>query len=117
MPTAPSMDGYASSGAAIIKNGKKITVNSHAPDDIIIDLDIIKDAPKDMLAAGFGDIIGKYTSLMDWQLSNLINDEPINKKSFNMMNEALLACVNSFNSLVNNESKALEKLMDALIIS
>ena len=35
------------------------------------DVDVLKDAPLDMLKAGYGDIIGKYSALCDWKLSNI----------------------------------------------
>ena len=73
--TAPSMDGYASSGAAMIMGGMKITYTTHAPAYIVADVDVIKNAPLDMIRSGYGDIIGKYSSLNDWKLAALINHE------------------------------------------
>ena len=73
--TAPSMDGYASVGAALILNGMKITLNARPPKAIIADTSVLKDAPIDMLRAGYGDIIGKYSCLNDWKLSHCVNGE------------------------------------------
>ena len=69
------MDGYASVGAALILKRMKVTLNARPPKAIIGDTDILKDAPKEMLQAGYGDIIGKYSCLNDWKLSALINNE------------------------------------------
>ena len=73
--TAPSMDGFASSGAAMIFAGMKVTFTTHAPDLILGDTDILCTAPAEMVAAGFADIIGKYSALNDWKLSHLVNGE------------------------------------------
>ncbi len=73
--TAPSMDGYASSGAAMIVGGMKVTYAAHPPRFILADVDIVKRAPMDMIRAGYGDIIGKYSSLNDWKLSRLMRGE------------------------------------------
>lgn len=73
--TAPSMDGFASSGAAMIFEGMKVTFTTHAPDLILGDTDILCTAPAEMIAAGFADIIGKYSALNDWRLSALVNGE------------------------------------------
>ena len=73
--TAPSMDGYASSGAAMIVGGMKVTYTAHPPCFILADVDIVKNAPLDMIRAGYGDIIGKYSSLNDWRLSRLMRGE------------------------------------------
>ena len=70
--TAPSMDGYASSGAAMILGGMKVTDTTHAPAIIIGDTELLKSAPMHMIRSGYGDIIGKYSSLCDWKLAHLI---------------------------------------------
>lgn len=59
--TAPSMDGYASVGAAMIWKNMKVTFTWHAPEVIIGDVDILKDALMEMIRAGYGDILGKYS--------------------------------------------------------
>ena len=73
--TAPSMDGYASVGAALILKGMKVTLNARPPKGILADTEVLRKAPMDMLQAGFGDIVGKYSCLNDWKLSALINGE------------------------------------------
>lgn len=73
--TAPSMDGYASKGAALILGGMKVTLNADTPEAIIADTDVLSAAPMDMIIAGYGDIIGKYSCLSDWKLSALVNGE------------------------------------------
>ena len=59
--TAPSMDGYASKGAAMITDNMKVTYNAHVPEVIIGDVDILKNAPMDMIKSGYGDILGKFS--------------------------------------------------------
>ena len=73
--TAPSMDGYASTGAAMILGGMKETVSAGLPRAIVADVDILRSAPIDMIKAGYGDIIGKYSALADWRLSAIVNGE------------------------------------------
>ena len=62
--TAPSMDGYASTGAAMILGGMKVTVSAGVPAAIIADTQVLKDAPMEMIQAGYGDIVGKYSRLL-----------------------------------------------------
>ena len=71
------MDGYASTGAAMILGGMKETVPAGLPRAIVADVDVLKNAPMEMLAAGFGDIIGKYSALSDWRLSEAVNGEKL----------------------------------------
>ena len=73
--TAPSMDGYASDGAAMILGGMKETVKAGLPKAIIADTNVLKNAPMDMIKAGYGDIIGKYSALNDWKFANIVYGE------------------------------------------
>ena len=73
--TAPSCDGFASTVSALVIDKMKTTIETAAPKAIIADINILKNAPMPMILAGVGDILGKYTSLCDWQLGRLINDE------------------------------------------
>ena len=115
LPTAASMDGYCSAGAALMREGCKVTDTVNPPAHVLVDADVIKTAPRIMTAAGFGDIVGKYTCLADWQLSHIINGEPIHKEAFAMMEQAREACMDAYEGLVRNESEAVEKLTSALL--
>ncbi len=113
--TAASMDGYCSKGAALMRNGFKVTDTVHSPSDILIDLEVVRSAPKIMTAAGFGDIIGKYTCLTDWKTAHYVKGEEINEKAYAMMEDAVAACIDAFDGLTRYEDGAVAKLMDALI--
>ena len=115
LATAPSMDGYCSKGSALMIAGKKVTNVVHMPSDVLIDAEIIKNAPKLMIASGFGDIAGKFTCLMDWQLSNIVNNEEINQKAFDLMLDAVQECMDNYQGIKNYEGDAIEKLMSALV--
>ena len=115
LPTAASMDGYCSAGAALMREGFKVTDIVNPPAHVLVDADVIRTAPRIMTAAGFGDIVGKYTCLADWQLSHIINGEPIHKEAFAMMEQAREACMDAYEGLVRNESEAVEKLTSALL--
>lgn len=73
--TAPSMDGYASDGAAMILGGMKVTVPSGLPYALVADTAVLAAAPAEMIRAGYGDIVGKYSALSDWRLANLVTGE------------------------------------------
>ena len=63
--TAPSMDGYASNVSPLIIRHLKTTYEARPARVIIGDLDVMSQAPLSMIAAGVGDIIGKYVCLAD----------------------------------------------------
>lgn len=114
--TAPSMDGYASAGSALILKGMKVTVNAAPPKAIIADTKILKDAPLDMLQAGYGDIIGKYSCLNDWKLSAMINEEYFCQKVYDITYETAdrVKCLAA--DIVKREEEAVEALMEALVV-
>ena len=114
--TAPSMDGYASSGAAMILKGMKETVPAGLPLAIIADTDVIKDAPMEMIKAGYGDIIGKYSALNDWKLSRIVNDEYFCDYIYNTTYEMIEKTLKTANGLVNRHKESVKNLMEALVI-
>ena len=113
--TAASMDGYCSKGAALMKGGVKVTDEVHSPKDVLIDLDVVCNAPKIMTAAGFGDILGKYTCLLDWQMANIVKGEQIHQNAFSLMERAMADCIGAFEGLTKYQPEAIAKLMNALI--
>ncbi|MBQ9734240.1 MAG: sn-glycerol-1-phosphate dehydrogenase [Clostridia bacterium] len=115
--TAPSMDGFASSGAAMILGGMKVTVTTRAPEVIIGDVDILKDAPMEMIAAGYADIIGKYSSLNDWKLANLINGEHLCPFLYNVTLTATNEVRSLAKKITERDEYAIGKLMETLVAS
>ena len=85
IPTAPSMDGYASAVSPLIVGGFKRTFSACPPLAIYADLDVLCKAPMAMIAAGFGDLVGKYTARADWEISRTINDEYFCQSSLDLM--------------------------------
>lgn len=73
--TAPSMDGFVSNTAALTISNLKASIPCDLPKVILGDIDILKQAPRRMIRAGLGDMIGKYSALTDWKLSRFINNE------------------------------------------
>jgi len=67
IPTSASHDGIASPFVSI-KGNKPHSLVATAPLGVFVDVDIIKKAPKKLLASGCGDLIAKITAVRDWQL-------------------------------------------------
>lgn len=115
LATAASMDGYCSKGSALMRGNFKVTVEVHTPEDVLIDPEIIRSAPKLMTASGFGDIVGKFTCLTDWETAHFVKGEPIHQKAYDMMKQARSDCMDAFEDLTAYKPQAVSKLMDALI--
>jgi len=114
--TAPSMDGYASTGAAMIMGGMKVTYSAKVPDAILADTEILKDAPMDMIQAGYGDIVGKYSALNDWKLSHVVNGEYFCQEIYDLTFDMLKKTLELADGLVKRDEMSVGVLMEALIV-
>ncbi|MEE1042796.1 MAG: sn-glycerol-1-phosphate dehydrogenase, partial [Clostridia bacterium] len=114
--TAPSMDGYASNGAALIINNMKVTYSARVPKVIIGETSVLKDAPMDMIKSGYGDILGKYSCLNDWKLSNLVNDEYFCQYVYDMTYDVVEKTVPLAKKLLKRDGESIKTLMEALVL-
>ena len=76
VPTAASMDGYASSVAALERDGVKMTLPARAPSAILADPRIAAAAPVELTRAGIGDLLAKTSARVDWLAAHLLYGEP-----------------------------------------
>ncbi len=114
--TAPSMDGYASSGAAMILKGMKETVSCGLPLAIFADTEVLKNAPIEMIKAGYGDIIGKFSALNDWCLSALINGEFFCEYIYQTTYEVTEKTLSLGAGLLRRDEASVKALTEALIV-
>ncbi|MBO5270279.1 MAG: iron-containing alcohol dehydrogenase, partial [Clostridia bacterium] len=114
--TAPSMDGFASSGAAMILAGMKVTKTTHAPWLILGDVELLASAPMDMIRSGYADIIGKYSALCDWRLSECVNGEYLCPYVYDIVMERTNALRASAAAIAERDLHAIEFLMETLVL-
>lgn len=117
VPTAPSVDGFTSRGAPLLIRGDKITVPASGPAAIFADTDILSQAPAPMIAAGFGDMLGKYTSLFDWKVGQAVGGEAYDGFVVMLTERALADCVAHVEAIGGRTPEGIETLMRALIES
>ncbi|MBE5784144.1 MAG: sn-glycerol-1-phosphate dehydrogenase [Clostridiales bacterium] len=115
--TAPSMDGYASSGAAMITAGMKVTYTTHPPMEIIADTDVLCKAPKEMIAGGYGDMVGKYSSLCDWKLGALLHGEYFCQEVYDLVKDTTDHICTLAGGLLAGDEEAIRALTEGLILS
>lgn len=113
--TAPSMDGYASVGAAMIMGGMKVTYSTHVPEVILADVDVLKDAPMEMIKSGYGDILGKYSCLNDWKLAKVVRDEYFCDYVYDLTYDMLLKTKDLGPQLLQRDPDAIQTLMEAIV--
>ncbi len=115
--TAPSMDGFASSTSSMCRDGFKLSIQSKAPDVIIADVDVIKDAPARLLASGVGDMVAKYISLCEWKIANIILGEYYCENIAGIMRSALDNVAANAKGLAKRRPDAIEAVVRGLILA
>ncbi len=70
--TATSGSAFGANQAVIFKDGVKRTLHTRYPGVVVVDLDVIKSAPRNLNIAGFGDMAGILISSVDWYVSNML---------------------------------------------
>lgn len=117
MPTAPSVDGFTSIGAPIVLDGVKVTIVSQPPIALFADLKTLYEAPQKLIAAGFGDMLGKITSLADWRLGALLWDEPFDESIAKRSETAIELCKSNAAAIGQRSPEAVHRLMEILVES
>ncbi len=101
VPTACSVDGYTSAGAALAVKGTKKTVKCPAPFAVCADTDILFTAPADMLASGYADLFAKIPAGADWLLADAVGEEPIREDVWQLIQGNIRSWVADKSDLLN----------------
>ena len=115
--TAPSMDGYASAGSPILHDGTKSTIQATTPKYIIADLDVLKDAPYEMMLAGIGDMFGKYPGILDWELARDYSGEYFCDKISRDVIEATNKCLENGYKLIDRDPETVRNVMEGFLVT
>ncbi|HWK33758.1 MAG TPA: sn-glycerol-1-phosphate dehydrogenase, partial [Hyphomicrobium sp.] len=115
--TAASMDGYAASGAALLDDGFKRTLDCAPPVSVIADLDVIARAPARMAGWGYGDLAGKIVAGADWKLADLLGEEPINPEPFALVQGNVRGWLSQPEAIGSGNPAALGDLVNGLLVS
>lgn len=94
VPSTLSNDAIYSCVARLSENGKKKSFGVQPPTGIIVDLDVIKKSPKDLLLAGVADLMSNLSALEDWKLAYKNIGEPINELAFMLSKESVMPLFN-----------------------
>ncbi|ATB39435.1 hypothetical protein CYFUS_004879 [Cystobacter fuscus] len=93
--TAPSVDAYSSTTAALRLQGYHQAVPARPSEVIVGDLEVLARAPRLLFLAGLGDLLAKYLAHLDWHLARLVTQEafcaPLAGLALDSAREALAA--------------------------
>lgn len=115
--TAAPMDGFASSGAALMVDNIKQTIPAQTPLFIIGDTDILCGAPARMISAGLGDLLGKFTCLNDWRISKIVNDEYYCDTVVNLVKDCIENVLKNADKAASRDPKVIGDIMEGLVLT
>ncbi len=115
--TAPSMDGYASNSSSMEMNHVKVSLYNQAPSGILLDVDILSQAPMRMLWAGLGDMIAKYIAICEWRISRLVTGEYYCEDVANLMRTALSKVMDAAGGLPDRDPEAVQAVAEGLVLA
>lgn len=115
VPTAPSVDGFAAFGAAITVDGFKTTLECPAPAIIVAEESILATAPQELIASGYGDLIGKLCAGADWIIAEEMGIEKIDAALWDMVQSAARSLLPAAGRIRRRETESISRLYDGLI--
>ncbi len=102
LPTTLSNDSLASPVSVLdIDENTRKTLGCKIPTGIVVDINVIMNAPVEQLKSGIGDTISKYTALYDWKLDAAHRGDRVDDFAYMISDMAL-------NSLCYHEEKSLK---------
>ena len=115
--TAPSMDGFASATSSMEVDHVKVSLNNQCPQGILLDADILAQAPMRMLWAGLGDMVAKYVAVCEWRISHLITGEYYCEGVAQLMRAALSKIMANVDKLMQRDPDAVAAVAEGLVIA
>lgn len=115
--TAPSMDGFASATSSMELDHVKVSLNNQCPQGILLDADVMAQAPMRMLWAGYGDMVAKYVAICEWRITNLITGEYYCEAIADLMRAALKKIAANVDKLMQRDPDAVLSVADGLLIA
>lgn len=115
--TAPSMNGYVSTTAAITVHGHKKSLPAQAPLGAFLDLHVLAAAPPRMIRSGLGDSLCRSTAQADWLLAHLLLGQPYRRAPFALLADDEAALFSHSEALLRGDLATMERLVRTLLLS
>ncbi len=117
VPTAASMNGYASANVAATVDGLKVLFHAEACRAVFVDPRIIIDAPYELTTAWLGDVLAKSVSSADWKLNQFLFDDYFCQYSVDLLKDLEPVYLENPVGIKNREPAAIKALFEALLFS
>ena len=117
VPTAASMDGYASGVAVMEFGGMKTSYPAGPPVAIFADPRTVAAAPLEMTRAGLGDLLGKASARTDWQASHRLYGEYLCPEVERSVTESFVHAATHVEDILEGSPEAVSRFLLGLVES
>ncbi|MER5867233.1 iron-containing alcohol dehydrogenase family protein [Kitasatospora sp. NPDC002040] len=108
-------DGICSPVSILDNDAGRGSYGVPSPIGIVVDLDVIRQAPPRFVAAGIGDVVSNLSACADWELSHAVTGEPVDGLAVAMARSAGENLLRHPGSLQDRD--LLTTLAEALVLS
>jgi glycerol-1-phosphate dehydrogenase [NAD(P)+] len=115
VPTNLSHDGLCSPVATLDNDAGRGSYGVPNPIAVLIDLDVIREAPARFVRSGIGDAVSNISAVADWELSHRVNGEKIDGLAAAMARQAGEAVLRHPGGI--EDSDFLQVLAEALVLT
>jgi glycerol-1-phosphate dehydrogenase [NAD(P)+] len=115
--TAASMDGFTAYGSSITKDGNKQTFDCPAPLGFVLDSAIAAQAPKELAASGYADLIAKIPAGADWMIADAVGSEKIDEFAWGLVQDSLKDALSDPAAILAGDVEKTQALADGLLMS
>ncbi len=115
--TAPSMNGYTSITASMTENDIKISKFLNPANAVVLDVNILKEAPMPMIHSGMGDLSARALCNADWKLSELLRGTYFCPLPYQMTAENERRYLAAAPGISQRQPGAIELLSEAILLS
>jgi glycerol-1-phosphate dehydrogenase [NAD(P)+] len=112
--TAPSVDAFTSDHSVFKGTARHQSIPVTPSEAVFCPLPVLAAAPRQMLLAGLGDLLGKFLAYLDWNLSALITGEYLCAETIQAARESALRPLAALNA-GHDPGEVLLALTDALL--
>lgn len=117
VPTAASMNGYASANVAATVDGLKVLFHAEACRAVFAVPQVINSAPDELTSSGLGDVLAKSVSSADWRLNQLIFHDYFCQYSVDLLKDLEPIYLENPDGIYQKDPVALKALFEALFYS
>ncbi|MEI6100378.1 MAG: iron-containing alcohol dehydrogenase family protein, partial [Eubacteriales bacterium] len=117
IPTSISHDGVASPIAVLKFDGGSVrSLSCKIPEYILMDLDIIKSAPRQLITSGLGDLVSNITALKDWKKASDLGRAVMDDFAYIISGTAVRAVL-QYKGASLADDKFLTQLAESIVLS